>query len=267
MATAAWDRDPEAETDVLLSTLQEKANRLHVSTEELDELGVFERDTTREEWVSIATHVRKEQEQATFEAQKDRIQEAIRSKLIRDWLSKNLKDLSGDKRVDLFHLIENGSKAEQTWALRLYLVDVLKLGIEEAERRSKRRNRGGWLGLTWTIVQGLFKLTVVLLVLLAARTPFEQMALAILILLYSNVTFYVQGHGIFRAHDGAILTDLLNRVRILLHDPLLRGGWEPPGEWVEEISRNNTKLVISSFVNLLMQLVAFGFLVFALLNS
>src|SRR5207249_1951301 len=89
-----------------------------------------------------------------------RVQNVIRKCLIGDWLSRNTSirgEWESDRLVDTIQIYLRDDREEE---LAEYLCDVVSLGLEKADRRRAKvqRGRGYMLLVVWTVLTAVARL-------------------------------------------------------------------------------------------------------------
>lgn len=175
---------PEELIDDLLSFLELKVHRLYLSDDEIARfLGL--RFPTKADFDAVLPSLIEEGKQRSQRDLRTRLEESVREKLISDWVESNVNTKRDDKE-GLKREIDLYVKERRMEDLRVYLSDVLEVGLKKAQSRRTRKLWGDvrhvWEGLT-----GLVRVAIVLGIFGAAQTKFETIVFAMLVMIYHAI--------------------------------------------------------------------------------
>jgi hypothetical protein len=183
MATPAHAPEPIEVINRLLRSLELQVPFLDVSTERLEELGVFEDGwVSRREWEELQPFLAERQRQGRMDARFENFQRELREKLIHSWLVKELPKES-DSYNTLMMEISEFVRWDRTEELYEYLTDVLSLGLAKARSNRKGRLRGSHWRYLGTLLFALLQIAVVFSIFSVAESRFQTIVFSLLVLL------------------------------------------------------------------------------------
>jgi hypothetical protein len=259
------------EVEGLFSAIEYESKRLRLTDEQavpyLDECHISEK-----QWESLKPTLDAEQGLNVLEDIRERLQHAVRRKVITNWLNKNCANETEAVRGALFQEINTHARNGRLPDIDpyLYLCDVLEFGHKQARKKLSKRKWGGYWGHAWEVLVGLFRVGLTLAILHAASTKFETISFALLILIYYAI--YRSYSGSNQLHNSRVLTSDLNfrRIRQLLKEKSDSDDVDAEHELRQETqttaSRESVRHLIRSVFYGVIWLIAIGGLIFTLLS-
>jgi hypothetical protein len=215
-----------------------------------EELGryVSEGIISSEDWEELKSFSDREKREVRLGKTKRALEDAVRNDVISSFVHHNFKNgsvaIAGDAlKPEIITLLHEGKEEE----LEIYLNDVLRSGLEGARRNKEKTWRhswvgkggwefgGGYWGLLWETLNGLFSVALVSGVLLAAHSRFETIVFALLLLILNGVWDRSSSAAALLIGFAALLHVEFMRVRKLLND-------EPPAEVRESDVRDDREI-------------------------
>jgi hypothetical protein len=139
-----------------------------------------------DEWEKLKPVLVEESDRRAYERTRTCLQNVVREKLILEWLVQHtpLKDYERDRIKDTIDVYLREDRKEE---LTEYLADAVAVGMELADKnRRKRQRAGGYVGHAWAVITGLVRVALVIGIFEAAKTRFETIVFAILVLIYNS---------------------------------------------------------------------------------
>jgi hypothetical protein len=184
MSTPVTAPTPETLIDDLLGDLVAKAHWLNLSDDEITpflDLGY----PTKEQWDALQPSLVEQEKQRSQRVLHTYLEASVRKKLISDWVERNVDAKEYDKK-ELKREIDFYVREDRTEDLRVYLSDVLEVGLKKAQSRRKRKQwgDGDYVGHVWEALTGIVRVAIVVGIFVAAQTKFETIVFAMLVMIY-----------------------------------------------------------------------------------
>lgn len=213
--------EQEFEAERLLSDIHLKVDQLMAADIEAHEAGVTdgplpslggdwegwleeeEETTGKQAWKELKVFAEQERKQLVLERRKRYIQTLLLQYLVNEWFKRNTSIKDGVEIRKTADALKGLLKDNHIKEAKLYLTDVLSLGVKRAEKQQRKRYRGGWAWIIYafTAFRGLIYTGVVLAIFNVANSKFEKVSLALVVII---------GNMLLTNRD----TDLLYRLRI-----------------------------------------------------
>jgi hypothetical protein len=185
MATAENTVDPRELAEALLRSLELKGTNLDLDEGELARMGAFDWGG-RDEWEKLKPVLAEERDRRAYERARAGLQNLVREKLILEWLAQHTQ-VEDWKHRHIKDTIDVYLREDRKEELTEYLADVVAVGKELADKnRMKKQRAGGYVGHAWIVIKGLVRVALVIGIFEAARTSFETVVFAILVLIYNS---------------------------------------------------------------------------------
>ena len=138
-----------------------------------------------EGWNKLEPFLAEEIAAQSRERLKQTLRQAVRERLIRDWIARYAGDISAEEQRLATRGIESYLEQDSREDLESYLEALLTLGIAAAEKKRKTSGRTtNYLQNAWAVLLGTTKVAIAFTVLSAAASRFETIVLAMLVLIY-----------------------------------------------------------------------------------
>jgi hypothetical protein len=191
---------PETLIDDLLGNLEAKAHRLSLSDDEIAPFfGLLY--PLKEHWDALQPSLVEQEKQRSQRFLHTYLEASVREKLISDWVERNVNAKEYDKTA-LKREMDSYVREGRTEDLRVYLSDVLEVGLKKAQSRRKWRQwgDGGYVGHVWEALTGLVRVAIVVGIFGAAQTKFETIVFAMLVMIYYAI--YGASSGLVQIVQG-----------------------------------------------------------------
>lgn len=180
--------DPEWLVSSFFWSLDSKVNQLDVTWDYLQATvlaGPGGSLPSLNEWEKLEPTLVEDRSKRNRERLKQHLRAAVREKVVRDWVTYNIKNISAEEARLVISAMETCLEQDCQKKLRNYLETVLIKGVTVAEKERKKQQRGdGYLGHIWAGITGCIKCGIAFGVLSAASSKFENIVLAMLVLIY-----------------------------------------------------------------------------------
>jgi hypothetical protein len=254
-----WDT-----VSTFISQLDYEADRLAIHGQRLEEYlgaGVIRND----EWKAIETQLSQEREHQEYLERKRKIQEAIRGELISRFIQEHVPTKYDYQKESFRERIEQFLWEGKAEDLNAYLMDVLQLGLERANEKERRKYRkGGYLGYTWQVVTGVFQVGIVLGVFSVAKTRFETIVFALIILTYQTIRSHFQGLGTALLGSVTVFREESMTIRRLLKERTPETIAERENEEGRELEKATHRTQISTLIQTVFSLIVWAIALFEL---
>lgn len=260
-----------------------KFKAFHLTQEELDQY-ISKGIVSSEDWQELRSLGDREEHEARLKKIRRDLKDAVRKDVISSFVYRNCQNgkapsakyaLEPDIATEIATLLHEGKEE----SLQFFLTDVLQSGLEAARKKREKTSHRGWVGesgwelggaywgFAWETMRGLFTVAIVLVVLSAARSPFETIAFALLLLIYNATLYGFDALPTLGFATAVLFAREFQRVRRLLND-------EPPDEIREsekrderEFQKAEKRMVVVGYIRGTFALITWVIIIAALISA
>ena len=267
MTAPAEAPTPEIRVEELLLDIKNKVEWLDVTEEQLEQWDALRYTADRDDWQEVKSFRSKEYDEHRIHSARLRFQNVICENVTFDWLRKNTDLKSEFDFREIVSTVQFYLQNERREELAEYLCDVLTVGLKKANKNRKKALVGRWYWgiIGWAVLTGLIRTALVVAILMAARSKFETIVFAMLILIYAGTQSTSRLQRYFNLLSRTRTEYLLKRVLLRLKYEELK--WEHDARIEEErkmnksVSRAEIPMIITDISFGLVWLIAMGMIV------